>query len=248
MPPGWIIQAPSACVLFIGDEMRISALLMRSLTHTEHAQPILEFVARLAPRFGDRKASAAARRLAGEAPFLEDWARELRESDYAVLNAHSLVSIWGAVETCVEDLAVSVFLNWPHALPALQLIGVKHSLQFPPSEEQAHALYGKLERRMAAPGDIVETYAGVLGHLELDAPVSASDAAILREVNALRNCLLHRGGRIDARAVQAAPTLAGQEGSAVRVSSADYLRYHEAVSAWVVALLSSATQSKYFPR
>lgn len=235
-------------MLFVGDEARIGGLLKNALTHTEHAQPLLRSVARLAPRFGDRAAAAAARRLADSAPFHQEWARELRESDYAVLNAHSLVAIWGALETCVEDTVVSILLNWPASLADLDSIGVRVSTPPSISEDEAHALYGKIEHKSNVRGDIVGTYAVILGHFDLEAPVSPEHAEVLREANALRNCLLHRRGRIDARAAREAPAFLGREGQVAAVSSEDYLRYYDAVSAWTVALSESTVQSKYFPR
>jgi hypothetical protein len=173
------------------------------------------------------------------------WAKELRESDYAILNAHSLVAIWGALETCVEDTVVSILLNWPTALAGLDAIGVRSDLSQLADDKEVHALYSKIEHKLSVRGDIVETYSAVFRHFDLDASVPKETAAVLLEANALRNCLLHRQGYIDSRAVRNAPSLHGRDGEKVRISSVDYLRYHKAISDWTVALLTSAVKSKY---
>jgi len=244
--PGWIVEAVTDCALFVGDETCIGGLLKNALTHTEQAQPLLQSVDKIARGQRNRAFAAAAKRLSDSAPFHEAWARELRESDYAVLNAHSLVAIWGALETCVEDTVVSILLNWPAALVELDTIGVRFdSSQLLVNYEDAHALYSKIEHKLNVKGDIVATYSAVLRHFDLDALVSEETAAVLLEANSLRNCLLHRRGYIDARAVRNAPSLHGREGEKVRISSVDYRRYHEAIGDWTVALSESTVKSKY---
>lgn len=115
-------------------------------------------------------------------------------------------------------------------------------------EEDARRVYRKVERRLAVEGDVVATYAAILSHFRLSATVSPETAPILREANALRNCLLHRGGRVDARAKRDIVSFVVAEGDVLRVSSQMFLRYHEAVSEWLVGLCKSTAESVYFPR
>jgi hypothetical protein len=51
----------------------------------------------------------------------------------------------------------------------------------------------------------------------------------LTEFSALRDVIVHRGGRIDAHALSAAPSLSLDEGELVRLRRADYLRYAAAL-------------------
>lgn len=242
---GWIIEPASRCVEFIADETRIAALLQRALAHAEHAAPLLQSVQKIARTHGDRAFAAAARTLADAAPFHEEWARQLRESDYSVMNAHSLIAIWGALETCIEDTIANIILYSPSAASRLEALNVTME-RSDASEDSVYAIVSKLERKLVVRGDIVATYDAFLGHFGLEAPTSSEAADALREANAVRNCLLHRGGRIDSRATRTAPSLAGREGQVISVSSQDYLRYYSAVGEWATALLTSAGSSPYF--
>jgi hypothetical protein len=244
--PGWVLEPFAVCVEFIADEAKIGGLLKRSLVHTEQATPLLQSVDKLIRKVGARSVADAAQRLAADAPFHEEWAKELRESDYAVLNAHGLVAIWGALETCIEDTIACILLYWSRTRPVLDSL----QISFPGEsidEETAHALYTRIERKLAVRGDVIGTYAAVLRVFDLEATISSDAADSLREANAVRNCLLHRGGRIDGRAIREAPALSNLEGKVIRVSSDAFVRYHAAVSDWLVSLSQSLVTSKYYP-
>ena len=99
----WILDPVANCITFVGDEAQIGGLLQRSLIHIEHGTPLLENIASRFVEAGRPEVAELVRKLLSDAPFQEQWAKELRQSDYAILNAHSLVAVWGAVETCIED-------------------------------------------------------------------------------------------------------------------------------------------------
>ena len=91
------------------------------------------------------------------------------------------------------------------------------------------------------------TYDAILARFSLSASVSPATAAALREANALRNCILHRGGRVDTRTKREAPGLDIVEGALLRISSESYLIYQDAVAEWLLSLLGSTSTSIYFP-
>lgn len=68
-------------------------------------------------------------------------------------------------------------------------------------------------------------------HAPLDRPIPDDLAAALVEVGALRDVLVHRAGRVDARALTQAPSLALRyaDGTLVRLCRADYRRYSAAI-------------------
>lgn len=63
-------------------------------------------------------------------------------------------------------------------------------------------------------------------------PIPGDLDITLQEVVALRHVLLHRGGRVDARALRDASTLRYQDGELVRISRPDYRIYSAAVRAY----------------
>ena len=138
---GWIVEAAGNVVRFVGEETKIGGLLKRSLIHIEHAEPQMREAVRILHRAGNRTGALRAKRLHAEAPLNEQWARELRESDHAALNAHALVAIWGAVEVCLEDTIVSVLQFWPDAPQTIASLAIAYSGRWPPTEEEARRLY-----------------------------------------------------------------------------------------------------------
>ncbi len=91
-------------------------------------------------------------------------------------------------------------------------------------------------QRVAGPG--VRRYENVLAQARLDAgadrPIPDDLDEALRELSAIRNVLVHRGGRVDDRALRDAPSLASryQEGEHVQIVGADYRKYSAAVRAY----------------
>ena len=246
---GWIIVPATDAVRFVGDETGLGGLLKRSLSHIEGSQSLYKNVIFLLKRFRvPVDALKAAQRIYAESPFNEQWAKELRESDYALLNKHSLIGVWGALETSVEDTIVSILHNWDDVATILQKPPLQISAVALESDEAARKLYAKIESKFRVSGDVVATYEAVLNHFDLTAAVKPETALVLREANALRNCLLHRSGRIDQRALREAPALAYRDGDQIRISSEQYLRYHDAVAEWLDAHLRSVVHSIYFPK
>jgi hypothetical protein len=232
-----------ACTTFVAEEGKIGGLLQRALTHIELGRPMLEYVALQLAQSGLDDAVEPMKRLLAAAPIQEQWAKELRESEYAVLNAHSLVAIWGALETCIEDTVVNILVSAP--IPdAVQVVGIKAPITVY-EEDEAHDVYRKIEKKLWIKGDVIGSYENILSVFGLSASVNSETAEILREVNSVRNCLVHRGGVVDEKAAREAPTLMPMVGKRLEVSKANYLRYHEAVGEWIVALMNSICSSEY---
>ena len=241
-----VLDPVIACTTFVAEEAKIGGLLQRALTHIELGRPLLEHAALQLVKLGLHDAVEPMMRVLAAAPIQEQWAKELRVSEYAVLNAHSLVAIWGAVETCIEDTVVKILINSP-THDFLLVVGVKSSIPVH-EEDNAHDVYRKIERKLWIKGDVVGSYERILSIFGLSAAVSSATAGILAEANAVRNCLVHRGGVIDEKAAQEAPILVPMVGSRFEVNKVNYLRYHEAVSEWVVALMKSIGASAYVQR
>lgn len=96
-----------------------------------------------------------------------------------------------------------------------------------------------MQQQIAAPkfgrvrGEGTARYEAVLATVGLSAPPDRQipddmDEA-LTEFSALRDVIVHRGGRVDRKSVDAAPMLNLPEGQLVRLGRADYLRYAAAL-------------------
>lgn len=122
-----------------------------------------------------------------------------------------------------EEVPDAVTALPPDALSALTELA---------TEEIAEKVLGKAERLY---GSGVERFERVLAQIGLaapaDRPLPSEFADAITEVGAIRNVLVHRAGRLDLRALRAAPTLQPRykPGALVRLSRPDYQRYSAAV-------------------
>ena len=228
----------------------MGGLLQRALTHIESGRPLLQLAAQRLASAGNADAIEPLARLLAAAPIQEQWAAELRSTDYASLNAHALVAIWGALETCIEDLVVAILSNVPTAAATVSAAGVRvnsNKVASSATEEDLRALYRKIEEHVRVKQDVVQTYEKVLRLFGLSAACPEHTDALL-SANALRNVIVHRGGIIDERAVRQAQALAPRLGTKCMIKRDDFLMYHQAVSAWLIALMQSVVASPYVAR
>ena len=242
----WILDPVTSAITFVAEEAKIGGLLQRALAHIEGGRPMLEFAARHLAATHNRKAVGAIRRLLDEAPIQERWAAELRSDDYALLNGHSLVAIWGALETCIEDTVVGILAKDPNAEAILVGAGVRISNGYPKPEDdtELRKLYRKAEDAVRVKYDVVQTQENLLQLFGLTACCPEKKDTLLL-ANSVRNALVHRGGVIDAKAAQQAPALSPMLGQKIRVTRELYLTCYESVSQLLVALIGSITSSKY---
>jgi hypothetical protein len=131
-------------------------------------------------------------------------------SDFRLLHGHSLVGLWGALESMVFDLVAAWLQHIPGARAVDTVRGVKVSLADFDSmtpEDRMRAIVSELDRAHSQRGGIARfeklldavalsgTYPGVLGE----------NVFIVQQ---LRNVFAHRRGVADRRFVAAAPFFA----------------------------------------
>lgn len=246
-PSFMLILAPIlASIEYVAEETKVNGLLKRALAHIELGRPLLEY-ALIKLEESNISDTSPLSRLLTDAPIQEEWAIELRSSDYSTLHSHSLVSIWGVLESCLENLVVTILMNDADIFQKLTSSGLKidpSKIASGINEEDARALYQKIENHVRVKGNIVLTYEAVLSLFDLSAACLQHTESLL-SANALRNCIMHRGGIIDKKAINQAPELSLWLGKKYNLTSDDYLKYYDAVTAWLSSLLDSAIKSKY---
>jgi hypothetical protein len=167
-------------------------------------------------------------------------ARAAAESNYPAINAQALVALNSALDALVEHLVPAV-RDLPfemrmkqaeeevpeaveHLTPELrrELIAKMQELL---KVEELKGLTGKgavrYERRLKAAGlDAPE-----------DRPISKDLDQALTEFGVIRDCLIHRAGRIDARALKLAHSLTAKykDGDLIRLTGEDYRTYSAAI-------------------
>ena len=174
-----------------------------------------------------------------------DMARAERENQLVEHNAMTLISMVGAVDALVEELA-------PRARDmfiAYQAHAMMEAARKQEPQAAAKLDEAALEAVEQATRDLLAERAGsfdpyprgtgakrwedVLSHVALQAPpkrpVPPDLDQALTEVVALRHVLAHRAGRVDSRALTQAPTLRYADGDLVRITRAEYRRYSAAL-------------------
>lgn len=171
-------------------------------------------------------------------------ARSDHEAGHSGLNAQCLVSQVSALDALVEEFAP--------AMREIQIAMIADQMTKKAAEEhpeaaaalslEVHTKIGEVVRKQLA--DILprlkslknkgaQRYEKLLAGVGLAAPADRQipqdlDQAIA-EMGALRDVLVHRSARIDAKALVDAPSLRWAEGELVRLSDDDYRKYSAAV-------------------
>ncbi|HZV73163.1 MAG TPA: hypothetical protein VFF79_05555 [Conexibacter sp.] len=159
------------------------------------------------------------------------------------LNAQALISMNSALDALVEELAPAVRDVRRRRLAEAMLSDVKARVPAfaELADEVRETIEGVVEdfiddrlpkaERLRESG--ARRYERVLEGAGLaaprDRPIPPDLDCALTELGALRDVLIHRGGRVDARALRQAPSLMYGDGQMVRMSDADFRTYSAAV-------------------
>ena len=242
----WIIGPVGRCVEFLAEETMIASVLHRAAS----ALPTLPTLLAVAANSAEKAGLSGAPFKAGLAQTqgLEDWARKIEANDYTLVNRHALVAIWGSFEAALEDTIVLVLMNDSRAVKEVQrhLRKVRVNQEGLLLEEEARRVYRSLERLARQKRtDLEGALDWILDLFDISRIPGTSYAVALQEANALRNSLLHRQGRLDARAIAEAPSLGAESGHQILVDSKAYQKYYDAIGGFVQELITGICKSRY---
>lgn len=149
-------------------------------------------------------------------------AKDQRARGYPLLYEHTLISIWGALEAMVEDLAVAWLHTHPEQLQAQPVSDVKLTVgdyeRLSPEERLRHIIF---EVQRGAKADLkrgVGQFNALLSAVGINwtPPGPVRDALFYH--HQLRNLFAHRGGIVDRRFAEICPTLGFDLGDTVVVT------------------------------
>ena len=240
----WILEPAHRCVVYLTEEAKLGGILQRALTALSSQRGLLEMVRHTFVR--SRKPLRAINALHAEQPGLEKWAAEVIATDYSHINAHGLIGVWVAVETAVEDTVIAVLMRDVEWAKRASLVGLKVPEILPLSEDDARRFYrNRLERSAPRGSDIAQVFEHVLSAVDVDIKFPRELRPRLAQLNYIRNCLLHRGGIVDARAAEEAPSLGIKVGQPIRVSREMFLSNFDAASGFTSALFTALLASRH---
>lgn len=245
---GWIIDPIAQAILFIGEEIMITGLLKRGLAHVENANPLLTLAKMSLLRLGNKKAASAIDRLLLESQFNQESAQKIRHNNYAILHTHSLVAIWGALESAVDNVLLALISNDPQSLNKLRESGVKHidanMRASDLTEQECLTLYRKLKSATAVNFDIVQSMQNLLSAFNINIDCDRYKPNLL-EANSVRNVIVHSFGVIDEKSVKNSPSLREYLGQPFTVSDERYLIYFDAIAQFLGDVQDKVLHSQY---
>lgn len=239
----WLIAPVSQCVLYLTDEIMYSGLVRRGLVAMSGMLPFFVLANERLENAGID--TAPLKKLASDYLSWEHTAKEHIDSDFSTVYRHSLIGLWCVVETAIEDSVLLILEKSPMAEELLSKAGykAKQTSLKELSREQLHSVYSGLEKQSRNRGGVAEAWLDLLAALDVKFSLSDEVISTLAEANEVRNCILHRGGEIDARAASKAPGLVSMIGSRVEVGEKRYLRYYNAIGQFATAMIGGVTSS-----
>ena len=135
--------------------------------------------------------------------------REVLSSNFDSFVYPLLVGSWSVVEAAIEDLALVIVKEEPKTRDPAVMQKVKNQLGIDDesNDEFLAAVVGRMQQKHQVKGSVVASHASFLGALGVPFTYPADHSGLIEEINQVRNCILHRQGRIDARACEYAPRL-----------------------------------------
>jgi hypothetical protein len=183
-----------------------------------------------------------------------EMARAEIEAGHPHHNVQALLAINSALDSLVEELAPALRamrIDWliDNAFERADAELPEAVAQVSPEMRRAiveaarSVVDGQVPEPKQLRGEGADRYEAVLAHEGLgaaaDRPIPENLADTLTELSAIRDVLVHRAGRIDERALKAAPSLRGRyrDGELIRVTREDYRIYSAAVRCYAMEVL-----------
>jgi len=179
---------------------------------------------------------------------VSEQAKHLEESGFPLLYAHSIVALWGALETLIEDLSVSFLINENSNIKRVMVDSLTIPLfQFMEldNEERMRLLLELLEQKLKSrhkPG--IARFEAILDVFNLAGDVPEPIKRDLYEMYNVRNVIVHRSSVIDRKLLSNCPWLTGRIGEKFVINDTIYSRYLQAISEYFL-ILARRTR-KYF--
>jgi hypothetical protein len=166
------------------------------------------------------------------------------ENGHPLLNAQALISMNSALDVLVEEFVPSMRDILVHAFVDQAIARVEEKEPVAAEKlsadirerirQTAHSVFAEnMPKLVRLQGSGIKRYERLLAQVGLgappDRPIPDSLDQALTELGALRDVLVHRAGRVDARALEQAPSLIYGDGELVRISDFDYRTYSAAI-------------------
>lgn len=172
------------------------------------------------------------------ANFKAEYAAKEIDSGFAILHAHSLLGLWGAMESLVEDL----FLERLQANESLLASEAFAKVRIPvssigDSDQRDRAVLAEASRVSNADLALgVDKFERLLDYVSLKGPVPKRIRDIVFKTQQVRNVWAHRAGYADRRFVERYPDFGVALGSRVDINATVFLEMMHGMHMYAVVL------------
>ncbi len=222
--PPWAQEPFDYFWRYESDAARILALCIRGVTTVSHIPRIINIL-------DHGKVRDEAAYVSNQ--FDAEFAKQEIKDDFSALHSHSVVTIWGALEVLVNDLATAWLINQPEALNRATVSKIRIPLseyERLNKDERMRFLVKDITRSLNADFKMgVDKFEVVLDALGLGGAVNKNRKKILYEVSQVRNILVHRAGIVDRQFKEGCPWVKTPLGSKFKINPKLYNRYHNEV-------------------
>jgi hypothetical protein len=174
-----------------------------------------------------------------------DFAKQEMEKDFPLLHAHTLVSVWSAMEALFEDVLVAHIISKSEILKEEGFQKIRIPLatyEQLNQEDKARLLVTELQRSLSSEQRLgLDCFERLLRIIGLGGEVKPKIRRDIYELQQLRHTIVHRASLADRKLIEACPWLKLKSGERIHISHKQYHRLMEAAHKYVVLVIKRAT-------
>jgi uncharacterized protein YutE (UPF0331/DUF86 family) len=161
--------------------------------------------------------------------------------DFPLLHAHSVVALWSAAETFIDELAILWIMYERESIDKEILKKILIPLieyEELDEKEKARLIYRAIEEKARSkymPG--IARYEKIMNIFGLGGSVEDSIKDDLYEMNNVRNIIVHSSAIADRQLVESCPRLNVKLGEKVKIKHSNYVRYKAAMSDYMIKII-----------
>lgn len=164
-------------------------------------------------------------------------ARVSIESDFALLRNNALMGVWGALEACIDDIAINWLAETSGECAESVTSNLKVSLgDYLALRDDARWtwLLDQIKRAQSSTLKAgVSQFESILGAVGLGGEVDDNLRRAIHYAKAMRNVIAHKGGRVDARFVEMCPKLRLVAGTKLGITDRQFMAASSAMIVYV---------------
>jgi hypothetical protein len=174
--------------------------------------------------------------------------RNIIANEFSKTNSHILVAMWNTLQTTIENM-LALLLKKQQVRDDIVNLDIPKRWKNKLANETDEEVFLQFVTSWKPVGDnVLDKIEMKLSFFDLSGQVSSELEANMVELNALRNCLVHRAGLVDNKLIEAAPTLNFSFGDQILVNKDMLHKAYDTVSQFGVELLHRINRCKYIYR